>query len=533
MPKKPLFFSILLVVVIFGCANRGNVAGGEKDTDPPIITKEIPENFSTNFNEKEIRIYFDEYIKLKDIRKQLIVSPPMDNDLSITPLGGASKYITITINDTLSDNTTYAINFGQSIVDNNEGNPYQYYRYVFSTGEAIDSLSISGTISDALNRKADQFVSVMLYPMDTIYTDSIVYKKKPKYITNTLDSTTTYKIENIKEGRYKLIALKDENNNYTYEQKSDKIGFYESEISVPTDSTYNLKLFKEELDFKVFKTSQIGEQRITFPYQGDFKSIRINVLGETPEEYESIITKDAKTDSLYYWYKPQFEKDSISFVVENKTFKDTLLHKVKEVKADSLNLTALQSGSLNFYEDFTIAGTTPLIDNDATKINIINKDSVNVPFEVKYDSIFNRYSLPFEKEEDQKYTINILPGAFTDFYDKINDSIVFSINTRLKSNYGNIRINLQNAKLPLIVQLVDDRSEVKYERIATDSPVVDFNDLQPRVYYLRAIYDANGNNIYDTGNYLTQLQPERVSYLQEPIEVRANFDFVIDFLLLD
>src|SRR5690606_31186767 len=120
---------------------------------PPKILKSVPENFSTNFTAKEIRIYFDEYIKIKDVQKQLIISPPMDTEPNITPLGSASKYIKIIINDTLKANTTYAFNFGQSIVDNNEENPYPYYKYVFSTGNYIDSLSVKGNIYDAQNRE--------------------------------------------------------------------------------------------------------------------------------------------------------------------------------------------------------------------------------------------------------------------------------------------------------------------------------------------------------------------------------------------
>ena len=181
------------------------------------------------------------------------------------------------INDTLEDNTTYAFNFGQSIVDNNEENPYDYYRYVFSTGDVIDSLSVKGVIVDAEKLKPDTFVSVMLYELDSTYTDSTVYKKKPKYITNTLDSLTTFSIDNIKEGQYKLIALKDNNGNFTFQQKNDKIGFYEGVVSVPTDTTYTLKLFKEELDFDVVRPKQIAGQKIAFGYEGDFQEMRIDI----------------------------------------------------------------------------------------------------------------------------------------------------------------------------------------------------------------------------------------------------------------
>ena len=207
-----------------------------------MIVKSEPENFSSNFTATEIRVNFDEYIKIQNLQKNLIISPPMELQPEITPLGNASKYVTIKIFDTLQPNTTYAFNFGESIVDNNESNPFPYYRYVFSTGDYIDSLKIKGTISDALDKSAEEFVTVMLYEVDSTYTDSIIFKEKPKYITNTVDSTY-FELQNLKAGKYRLVALKDESSNYTFQPKQDKIGFVEKIISVPEDSVHHVKLF--------------------------------------------------------------------------------------------------------------------------------------------------------------------------------------------------------------------------------------------------------------------------------------------------
>ncbi len=270
-----IFFIISIAITLVSCANRGSPSGGDKDEEPPVIVDEVPENFSTNFKGDEIRIYFDEYVKINDIRKQLIISPPMDVDPVIIPMGSASKYISIKIKDTLQKNTTYAFNFGESIVDNNEGNPYPYYRYVFSTGDTIDSLSVRGYVEDALLEEPDTFISVMLYEVDSTYTDSIVYKEKPRYITNTLDSLTTFSIDNIKAGTYKLIALKDKNGNYKFDQKDDKIAFHEEFISVPSAAEYKLTMFKEEANFKAIKPKQEGRNKIMFPYEGDYESMRI------------------------------------------------------------------------------------------------------------------------------------------------------------------------------------------------------------------------------------------------------------------
>lgn len=535
------FYNIRILVVLclafamLNCANRGSPTGGEEDVDPPVIERSVPENFSTNFKRDEIRIYFDEYIKIKDVQKQLIISPPMDPKPDIYPLGGASKYISIKINDTLEANTTYAFNFGQSIVDNNEENPYPYYRYVFSTGDYIDSLSIKGYVTDALKNEPDPFISVMLYEVDSTYSDSIVYKEKPRYITNTLDSVTTFSIDNIKEGKYKLIALKDENSNYLFNQKRDKIAFKEGFVTVPTDSTYKLTLFKEETNFRAIKPKQAGKTRIIFPYEGDYEAMRIQVLGETPENYKTRIVKDELTDTLYYWYKPEFEIDSTQFIVTNKTAVDTFNHRFRNLEADTLVINTVSSGTLNFEDEFTLEGSVPFVNIDTTKIELIDRDTLKIPFEVKYDTLLNRYSFPIEKREGQKYFFKMLPNTFTDFYEGTNkDTLNYTFRTKKESEYGNIRINVRNAKFPLIVQLVNSKGAVMYEKYTTENPVVDFKNIVPGKYSLRAIFDANGNGKYDTGNYLLGIKPERVSYTAQEIdEVRSNFDQVIEFTLLE
>ncbi|MEL6918726.1 MAG: Ig-like domain-containing protein, partial [Bacteroidota bacterium] len=180
-------FLILIVLASLQCARRGNPTGGPKDVTPPQLVKADPVNKTINFSGKTIKLYFDEYVKLEDIQNQLIVSPPLKYLPQITPQGSASKSIEITLKDTLMENTTYTLNFGQSIVDNNEGNPNSFLTYVFSTGDYIDSLSVSGVVKDAFNRNADTFISVMLYEMDSTYTDSTIYNYPPNYITNTLD----------------------------------------------------------------------------------------------------------------------------------------------------------------------------------------------------------------------------------------------------------------------------------------------------------------------------------------------------------
>src|SRR5690606_4021479 len=139
-----IFFS-LMVLALWQCAKRGSPTGGPKDLAPPVLLRSEPPNLSTNFKSNKIRLYFDELIKLEDVQNQMVVSPPFKHPAEITPQGIPSKYIEIIIKDTLRENTTYTVNFGQSIVDNNEGNPNPFLSYVFSTGDYLDSLSLSGS----------------------------------------------------------------------------------------------------------------------------------------------------------------------------------------------------------------------------------------------------------------------------------------------------------------------------------------------------------------------------------------------------
>jgi len=518
--------------VLFNCANRGTPSGGEKDVTPPEIDKSVPENNSVNFNAKEIKIYFDEYIKLNDLQKQLIISPPMEPAPEITSLGSASKYITIKILDTLQENTTYAINFGTSIVDNNEGNPYPYYRYVFSTGNYIDSLSIGGYVKNSLEREPDDFVSVMLYEVNDTFNDSIIYKEKPKYITNTLDSVTSFKLENLRAGKYLMVALKEANENYTFQQKTDKIAFKKEFITVPSDSVYELNLFKEVPDFKAARPSLVSGNKIAFGYEGDAKNMSIELLSQAPSGFKTVITKETDKDTLNYWYKPDFELDSLMFKVSKADYEDTFKVNIRDLKKDTLIIKPIEGRSLKLTENFQLQGTTPFTVIDENKITILDKDSTNIPFSTKLDTFNNTYSFSFDKTEDNAYNFELLPGAFIDFFEDRNDTLNFNVRTKAEIDYGEIRVNLQNVTYPVIVQLIDQRGEIEAEQYVDEaSKPIDFLSLNPGKYFIRVIFDTNQNGKYDPGNYLKKIQPERVSYYPDEIEVRAYSEQIFTFTL--
>ncbi|WP_339610398.1 Ig-like domain-containing protein, partial [uncultured Planktosalinus sp.] len=390
-----IVFLLLFSLSFIDCAKRGNPEGGARDTIPPVILKAAPENYSTNFKGNEITIQFDEYIKLKDLQNQLIISPPLDNQPVITPFG-TSKTLKIVINDTLKENTTYTINFGSSIVDNNEDNSFDYFKYVFSTGTYIDSLKVLGTITDALNIKPDENVTVMLYEINEQFTDSVIYKSKPFYVASSLSAPGYFSIENIKEGSYLLVGLKDNNSNYKFDPKVDKIGFLDKPISIPEDTTYNINLFKETPDYSMIRLSSSNRQKLQFGYEGNADSVQIELLNTKPSGFKYVITKEKGKDTLNYWFTPKIETDSLSFKVSSRSITDSLSVRLKEEETDSLVVSPLKSGTLLLDEPFIISANNPISAFDKERIQIIDKDSASVDFNTEYDSFHNTMRLLFK-----------------------------------------------------------------------------------------------------------------------------------------
>ena len=516
------YILFLLVLILVSCAKRGSITGGLKDTIAPVLKMSFPKNFSTNFKGNEIRLTFDEYIKLKDLRKQLIISPPMKNEPLILPTN-VSKYLTVKINDTLQPNTTYSFNFGQSIEDNNEGNPYSQFKYIFSTGAYIDSLTLGGTLKDAYNKEVESFVSVMLYDVNDTFKDSVVYNENPRYITNTLDSAKTFKLENLKAGKYLLVAMKDYNSNAKFNLEKDKIGFRKQFITIPNDTTYEVKLFKEVRPFKAFKPIQASGNRLFLPYEGKADKAKIT-LKNGAEILPSMITKFPKKDSLQIWFKP-LKVDSLQLAVAKDKYKGDFTFKIKTLKKDSLKISAVQNSILNFRERFTIETATPLTRFDNSKIKLFNKDSVAVDFKTEYDDFNQQLSFDFKKEPSEKYTFSIMPGALTDYLERSNDSLIYKLGTKELADYGNLTVSLQNIKrFPVIVELTNEKGDILATEYSESNTKVEFNLVEPSLFTLRLIYDDNKNKEWDSGSYIEKRQAEEVVYFSKPIDVRANWD---------
>jgi hypothetical protein len=522
---------LLFLLSLTDCAKKGNPSGGIRDSIAPVIVRSVPDNFTTRFENNEIRITFDEFIKLKNVSKELIISPPLKYAPIITPLS-VSKVLKIKIVDTLKENTTYSFNFGNSIIDNNEGNIFPNYKYVFSTGSFIDSLSLKGSAIDALLPETQFPTTVVLYQVDEAYKDSLVFLEKPTYITTTIDETNSFELSNLKEGTYQLIALKEEARNYTFQPKTDKIGFYKDLITLPTDSLFELRLFKEIPDFKATRPKLESKTRISFGYTGKADEYEVRLITPMEEDFEYQIIKEPGKDTLNFWFKPQVTKDSLVFVTKNKQKIDTATVRFRKLFTDSLRVTPINNRFISVMDTLKLKANTPLVLIDSEKITVVNKDTLAVAFQAQINTKENTAEIIFDKQEEQNYKILLKEGAIKDYFGNQTDSIVLSQLVKPNSEYASLSLALDNAdKFPLLIELISEKfTVVKSAYIIENTPVV-FEHIKPGNYFIRLIFDENKNKAWDPGHFLKKIAPEKVVYYPTKIELRANWSWSETFTL--
>ncbi len=530
---KQLLFFIPLSLLLHNCARKGTPSGGPKDEDAPIMVLAKPAYETLNFKEDNIRLYFDEYVVLRDLNKKLIISPPFKTPALVTPQGTPSKYINIKILDTLKENTTYTFNFGDAIQDNNENNKIENFKYIFSTGDYIDSLTLKGGVFDVLKEKKSKNYSLLLYKVDSTYNDSIIYKKKPDYVTRTMDSVN-FEFTNISEGKYRLFALDEETPNYLFNSKSDQIGFLDQEIYLPKDSLLmkSLVLFMEDQPFKFKRGKEIKKGRIQFAFEGKQKDLKVKLLSDVPKDFKYFSKLSKAKDSLNVWYTPM-ELDSLKFIVTNGKSIDTSKVNLRKKQIDSLSVkTNIKGRSIHFKDTLKITANNPIINVNREKFSITVSDSVNVDFEVKKLD-FNQLGILFDMKTKSKYRLKVLPNAIEDLYQvKTKDTLKYLFITKQVEDYGAINVDVKkNTDKPVILQLLNKDKVVKSVYLRK-SEKVEFSLLEPNEYTLRAIIDDNENGVWDTGNYLQKIQPEKIvnhKSDEEKLILRANWILPISF----
>ena len=535
MQHKVILNSLFLIFLFYGCAKTGTPTGGYKDTIPPVMINSSPKNKTTSFHSEKITITFDEYISLKNINEQLIISPPIESDkYTIEPQSAISKKIKIEFTDSLSlaDNTTYTFNFGSSIEDNNESNVLPFFSYTLSTGKIIDSLFLKGKISDAFEQESEKFISLYLYPIDSSHNDSTIYLKKPLYATSTLDSTV-YNFQNLRDDYYQFIAIKDYGKNYLYDQGIDKIGFINKSIKLPGDTIYNFRIFKEESAFFWDRPKYKNDHHIIFGYYGIPEKNPIKLITPVPKGFKTLITKEREKDSLNFWF-PEIEADSLLFALKTKDSTYNVSVKFYKPQLDSLVIASKQSRVLDLNDTLQFTSSLPITELNEEFMSIRNKDSIQIPFKLILDKNKDIIKIPFDLEPNDKYSVSILPDSFKDMWGGTNDSINLNLITKAFDSYGviNLRLNWEISEQDFILELLDVTNNVLrrvYEK--NEFNTYEFKFLNPQNYIARVILDDNKNKKWDTGNYLKKIQPERVIYLLDTIELRANWEMNEVFIL--
>ena len=532
--SKLFFLGLLSGLLLMGCARRGSPTGGPIDSIPPVLINASPKMRSIQFDSEKITLTFDEFIKFKNLDKQLVISPPLEKQAyTISPQTGASKKVTIEFLDSLQARTTYTINFGEAINDHNEGNVLSFFSYTFSTGDEIDSLTLGGRVSDALLEESEEYVTLQMYPLvDSIPKDSMPYLIKPFYVTSTLDSVF-FEFQNIREGIYEVIALKDRNLNYRFDPASDKIGFLEEPIRLPSDSVLNFRMFQEILEFAWARPFYINHNKIGIGYFGEYDKRPVEILSPVPESFRYYINRERKKDTLNFWVTEHEGLDSLQLGLPIADSLQKYTVKFRQKTPDSLIINPIKKGQIDLKDTLTFTFNRPVIGVDASKIVLTNIDTLAVPFQLRLDSNADRAYVDFDKTPNDNYRLSMTPGAFTDFWGATNDSLQWSWRTKKTDAYGTVVIRMPwDFECPFVLQLLNGKGTEVIREFNQEDPfgTYTFDYLLPGKYRVRVIEDCNANGRWDTGNYLNKIQPERTSYYPPELELRANWDLNEQFI---
>ncbi len=543
-----IFISIILFFA--SCAQVVMPGGGKKDVTPPKVVKYTPDSAQLNFNAKAIQINFDEFIQLKDLNSQLIISPPLKTTPEIT-VKSKSLNIVFDRKDTLKSNTTYCISFGNAVQDITENNPIDNFKYIFSTGSFIDSCTVKGKVQNGFNHTVEKGILVMLY---SNFDDSVIYKHLPDYFAKTKEDGT-FQINNVKEGKYKLMVLKDGNANYKYDGEAENIGFIDAPIDVTKKENILIDIFQETPKKLYLKKNTYDSYgKIVFVFNKGADSLQINPINYTFKEGDVLLQYSKNKDSLTYWFR-NIDKDVLKLQLKNgyrtmDTLEYKLLSKEDALKSRKSKLAFTLLNNFNGNQAFDLNGEIKLIFNHT--IERIGDDNLYIKkmgdeIVLKEDTLIMKhifrtnYSLPdkgniiapfsVKFKESTKYHLFIPPGTFTDFFGLTNDTIKIDFKTQEEKFYGTVKlkINIPEAKGQYILQLLDDKENLFRETIINAGQTINYDYLHPQQYKLKLIYDDNKNGKWDTGNYLQKVQPEKVIYYTGTITIRSNWDLDLEW----
>ncbi len=478
---------------------------------------------------------FDEFVDLKDVFNQVVVSPPLAKRPIVTKKKRTVRF-DFDEDEVLRPEATYTINFGEAVRDFTEGNAVPDLRFVFSTGNFIDSLEVNGKIVDALTGEPSKDVLMMLY--DNL-SDTVVRTERPFYFAKTGEDGQ-FKIGNVKSDTFKIFALFDSNLNYLYDQESELIGFSENNIILNGDSNLilpTIRLFHENPPLKIIeKKAQSGLVKLTFNQQPR------EIEFEVPEDLEKI-SHEYELDTIKVWYDWEGTEEWQLFINRDTSFFDTIEVKTvgKETFLKKRKLKPLVNqrkvAKINPTKFFSIELNHPIAIVDTAKINFL-EDSVSMP--IKPEISFDQRELTFKYrwKEDSLYQVQILPNALTDIYGLMNaDTIIRDFKAAMLKDFGNMlmAINGLDSLNHYVIQLYSENNSILVKEFQIkDSKEfkTNLNTLSPGKYEIKIITDLNENGRWDTGDYDKKLQPEPIFTIKTK-DLRANWDIEEEITLID
>ena len=576
-----LVISVVAYLISISCANRGSgPQGGPKDITPPRPQRSIPDANSLNYKKNRIDIIFDEIVQVQNTFDNIIISPPQKQAPTVKAIG---KKISVELQDTLKDETTYTIFFGDAIVDNNEHNVLSGYSFSFATGESIDTLKMSGTLIDAatLNTIAGVMVGIHSDLSDSAFTS-----KPFDRITKT-DKNGNFSITNIRSGKYRIYALDDVGNNYRFDMPDEKIAFSDSifepsastnvvadtvyrdsVVRLSTGKAYTLRLVDTVIrKFDVrYSPDSIVLRAFVEDYYNQYvvKSLRpdvrhftiyFNAPNKELPRTEGInfdmgkgvvVEPNSRGDTIDYWLKDTalwaidtlklrltyMKMDSTHNLVE-QTDTISLRSQKRRAKSDKnrnqefLTLISNAKGSINYFDTIEISIPTPAEMDMVKKILLQRRvDTIWQPQKstiTAIDSVGRRYRVAATLQPSQTYRLVVDSAYFRDIYGNVNKNTTFDFTVKSKDVYASLTLEMGVFTGKEIIELIDKNERVIRRAIA-DKQKVRFDNLDAGTYYARLFVDLNGNGKYDVGNFAEKRQAEPVYYYSKSFELRQMWD---------
>ena len=528
--KKGLLY--LFILFFWSCAQVSPPTGGIIDSTPPALVNSTPPQNTVYFSADGFDLEFDEMVDLDNIYGQLLVSPPM-KEKPVVRVNKKKIHVHFDKND-LQENSTYTFNFGSAIKDHNEGNVLPNFTYVFSTGSYIDSLSLSGTVNDAFSEEAVKSTLVLMYRN---LEDSMPLTSMPNYF-GISDENGNYRINNIKEGKYKLFALEDFNQNYIYDQPSERIAFLNDFIQLDSNiEALDFNLFSEASNKQFVSERDVQDfGRLHYTFNKGLKELDLTLKDAAFDDSEYKVKLSKSKDTLDIWF-PDYDGKFLMIIKEDSSFIDTSEIDIKPVftieEMPPFNITPNFSGQMDLNKTLSISFDNPITEWNPEFISL-HEDSIKMDIQPYFsDSLRLTLIIPYQWKEKRKYLLLVGLGSFTDFYNQTNELFELRFGAQEESYYGKVNIDMDfgEAVTPFIIQMLDAEGKVINERTLEKSGIINYTYLSPEEYGFRLIQDLNKNGKWDTGEYSSKTQPEPVLYYPSKTKVRSNWEIDLSWLV--